>query len=147
MVAGYTILQPRVEISPLSASTSRFAALFSPAAGLDPYTRAVSDVYQDLFGEGTFIGKGIYDVADFERSLHDVVPENALLSHDLFEGLHGRAGLVSDIRPARGVPVALPRPHPPARPLGARRLATAAVARAAACPPPAAARAATALRR
>jgi cyclic beta-1,2-glucan synthetase len=93
---GYTVLQPRVEITPLSAAKSRFAALFSPAAGLDPYTRAVSDVYQDLFGEGTFIGKGIYDVADFERSLHDVVPVNALLSHDLFEGVHGRVGLLSD---------------------------------------------------
>ena len=90
--AGYTILQPRVEISPLSAGASRFSALFAPGAGLDPYTRAVSDLYQDLFGEGIFIGKGIYDVDDFERSLHDVVPENTLLSHDLFEGLHGRTG-------------------------------------------------------
>ena len=96
LVAGYTVLQPRVEVSPLSAGVSRFSALFSPAAGLDPYTRAVSDVYQDLFAQGTFIGKGIYDVADFERSLDDVVPDNALLSHDLFEGLHGRAGLLSD---------------------------------------------------
>jgi cyclic beta-1,2-glucan synthetase len=96
VAAGYTVLQPRVEISPLSAGTSRFSKLFSPAAGLDPYTRAVSEIYQDLFGKGTFIGKGIYDVADFERSLDDVVPDNALLSHDLFEGLHGRAGLVSD---------------------------------------------------
>jgi cyclic beta-1,2-glucan glucanotransferase len=96
VVEGYSILQPRVEISPLSARTSRFAALFAPAAGLDPYTRAVSDVYQDLFGEGTFVGKGIYDVADFERSLHDVAPDNALLSHDLFEGLLARAALLSD---------------------------------------------------
>ncbi len=96
IVAGYTILQPRVEISPLSADTSRFSALYSPAAGLDPYTRAVSDLYQDLFAEGSFIGKGIYDVAAFERSLAGTVPENALLSHDLFEGLQGRAGLVSD---------------------------------------------------
>jgi cyclic beta-1,2-glucan synthetase len=96
VASGYTVLQPRVEITPLSANASRFSALFSPAAGLDPYTRAVSDLYQDLFAEGTFIGKGIYDVADFERSLEDVVPENALLSHDLFEGLHGRVGLLSD---------------------------------------------------
>ena len=96
VLEGYSILQPRVEISPLSARTSRFAALFAPAAGLDPYTRAVSDVYQDLVGEGTFVGKGIYDVADFARSLHDVVPDNALLSHDLFEGLHARAALLSD---------------------------------------------------
>ncbi|MGE0521257.1 MAG: cellobiose phosphorylase, partial [Candidatus Binatia bacterium] len=94
--AGYTILQPRIEINPVSASASRFATLFAPAAGLDPYVHAVSDVYQDLFGEGTYVGKGIYDVADFERSLTGLVPDNTLLSHDLFEGVAGRAGLLSD---------------------------------------------------
>src|SRR5262249_55477084 len=95
-LAGYTVLQPRVEISPLSA-TSFFARVFSGGGALDPYTRAVSDVYQDLFGEGIYAGKGIYDVSAFHRSLADRVPDEALLSHDLFEGVHGRAGLVTDI--------------------------------------------------
>ncbi len=97
VVAGYTVLQPRVEIKPTSAGRSLFAQVFSGDTGLDLYTRAVSDVYQDLFGEGIYAGKGIYDVAAFERSLAGRVPDNALLSHDLFEGIHGRAGLVTDV--------------------------------------------------
>ncbi len=97
VVAGYTILQPRVEIMPASAGRSPFTRIFSGDTGLDLYTRAVSDVYQDLFGEGIYAGKGIYDVAAFERSLKGRVPENSLLSHDLFEGLHGRVGLVTDV--------------------------------------------------
>jgi cyclic beta-1,2-glucan synthetase len=94
---GYTILQPRTEISPTSANKSLFTRIFSGDVGLDLYTLAVSDVYQDLIGEGIYVGKGIYDVRNFELSLEGVVPENALLSHDLFEGIHGRAGLVTDI--------------------------------------------------
>jgi cyclic beta-1,2-glucan synthetase len=97
VVAGYTVLQPRVEIRPTSAGRSLFTQVFSGDAGLDLYTRAVSDVYQDLFGAGIYAGKGIYDVTAFERSLAGRVPENALLSHDLFEGVHGRAGLVTDV--------------------------------------------------
>jgi cyclic beta-1,2-glucan synthetase len=97
IAAGYTILQPRTEISPTSANRSLFTRLFTGAGGLDLYTLAVSDVYQDLFGEGIYVGKGIYDVAGFERSLEGIIPENALLSHDLFEGIMGRAGLVTDI--------------------------------------------------
>jgi len=97
VTAGYTILQPRTEISAPSANRSLFTRIFAGDTGLDLYTLAVSDVYQDLFGEGIFVGKGIYDVAAFERSLEGRVPENALLSHDLFEGIHGRAGLVTDI--------------------------------------------------
>jgi cyclic beta-1,2-glucan synthetase len=97
VVAGYTVLQPRVEITPTSAAQSRFAQIFSGDIGLDLYTHAVSDVYQDLFGEGIYAGKGIYDVAAFERSLEGRAPNNALLSHDLFEGIHGRAGLVTDV--------------------------------------------------
>ena len=73
------------------------SAIFSGSAGIDPYASAVSDVYQDLFGEGSFTGKGIYDVDAFEAALADRVPENALLSHDLFEGVFARAGLVTDI--------------------------------------------------
>jgi cyclic beta-1,2-glucan synthetase len=97
VIAGYTILQPRMQIKPVVANRSLFTRVFSGDTGLDMYTRAVSDVYQDLFGEGIYAGKGIYDVAAFERSLAGRVPENALLSHDLFEGIHGRAGLVTDV--------------------------------------------------
>ncbi|MFN2283650.1 MAG: GH36-type glycosyl hydrolase domain-containing protein, partial [Anaerolineae bacterium] len=97
VTAGYTVLQPRTEIGPSSVNRSPFSRIFSGDIGLDLYTRAVSDVYQDLFGEGSYVGKGIYDVDAFERSLAGCVPENALLSHDLFEGVHGRAGLVTDV--------------------------------------------------
>jgi cyclic beta-1,2-glucan synthetase len=103
VVSGYTVLQPRVEVAP-GGEWSLFAHLFSGDTVLDLYSRAVSDAYQDLFGEGTFVGKGIYEVSSFERSLRKRVPENALLSHDLFEGLHGRAGLVSDIVVLEGYP-------------------------------------------
>ncbi|HEY2963409.1 MAG TPA: glucoamylase family protein [Pyrinomonadaceae bacterium] len=97
VVRGYSILQPRVSISLGSASRSRFVQIFSGYAGIDPYTTAVSDVYQDLFGEGNFTGKGLYDVDAFQRALNDRVPENALLSHDLFESLFARAALTTDI--------------------------------------------------
>lgn len=94
---GYGILQPRVSVTLESAARSRFARVFSGNTGIDPYTTAASDVYQDLFGEGSYTGKGLYDVDAFERALGERVPENALLSHDLFEGLYARAGLVTDI--------------------------------------------------
>ncbi|MFN2491531.1 MAG: GH36-type glycosyl hydrolase domain-containing protein [Pyrinomonadaceae bacterium] len=97
IVRGYGILQPRVSISLGSASRSKFARIFSGNTGIDPYTTAVSDVYQDLFGEGSFTGKGLYNVDAFEASLADRVPENRLLSHDLFESLFARAGLATDI--------------------------------------------------
>ncbi|MCP4536804.1 MAG: hypothetical protein GY832_06630 [Chloroflexi bacterium] len=97
ITAGYTVLQPRVEIKMTGADQSRFAQIFAGDTGLDLYTLAVSDVYQDLFGEGIYAGKGIYDVAAFERSLAGRVPDNALLSHDLFEGVHGRVGLITDV--------------------------------------------------
>jgi len=97
IVEGYGILQPRVDISIRSASRSRFAALLSGDTGVDFYTRAVSDVYQDLFGEGIFTGKGIYDVEAFHRVLEHRFPCNAVLSHDLIEGVYARTGLVSDI--------------------------------------------------
>ena len=96
VVAGYTILQPRVEIAP-HGSESLFARLFGGDTAIDIYSRAVSNVYQDLVGTGNYVGKGIYDVAAFTRSLEGRIPENNLLSHDLWEGLHGRAGLASDI--------------------------------------------------
>jgi cellulose synthase/poly-beta-1,6-N-acetylglucosamine synthase-like glycosyltransferase len=94
---GYGILQPRVSVTFMSAAGSLFARLYAGHTGVDPYTTAVSDTYQDLFGEGIFTGKGLYDVDAFMASLADNVPENALLSHDLFEGVHARAALVSDV--------------------------------------------------
>ncbi len=97
VVKGYGILQPRVGTTLTSSSQSRFAQIFSNNAGIDPYTAASSDVYQDVFGEGSFIGKGLYDVDAFEQSLAERVPENSILSHDLFEGLYARSGLVTDI--------------------------------------------------
>ncbi len=95
---GYGILQPRMGVSLPSTNRSRYAQLCGTDAGVDPYTRAVSDVYQDLFHEGSFIGKGIYDVDAFERSLKDRFPENRILSHDLLEGCYARAGLLSDVQ-------------------------------------------------
>lgn len=97
VVNGYGILQPRVAVSLPSAYQSRFAVVHSGHPGVDPYTTAVSDVYQDLYGEGSYTGKGIYDVDAFERATHGRFPENTLLSHDLIEGNYARAGLVTDI--------------------------------------------------
>ncbi|CAA6604718.1 putative glycosyltransferase 36 [Rhodospirillaceae bacterium LM-1] len=94
---GYGILQPRVVASLPSASRSRYARLYAGEPGIDPYTHAVSDVYQDLFGEGSFIGKGIYDVDAFEQALSGRFPENRVLSHDLLEGCYARSGLLSDV--------------------------------------------------
>jgi len=94
---GYGILQPRVGVSLTSAHKSHFAAIHSGHPGVDPYTTAVSDVYQDLYGEGSFTGKGIYDVEAFEHATNGRFPENTLLSHDLIEGTYTRAGLATDI--------------------------------------------------
>jgi cyclic beta-1,2-glucan synthetase len=94
---GYGILQPRMAVSLPAAGQSRYAQIFGAEPGIDPYTREVSNVYQDLFGEGSFIGKGIYDVDAFERSLKGRFPENRILSHDLLEGCYARAGLLSDV--------------------------------------------------
>ena len=98
IVEGYSILQPRIAVSLPSAARSRYVKLFSGEPGIDPYTRMVSDVYQDVFHEGSFIGKGIYDVDAFERALGGRFPENRILSHDLLEGSYARAALVSDIQ-------------------------------------------------
>jgi cyclic beta-1,2-glucan synthetase len=97
VVEGYGVLQPRIGISTQSAARSWLARLLSGQTGFDIYTRAVSDPYQDLFGEGIFTGKGIYDVDVFHTVLEHRFPENALLSHDLVEGMFARVGLVSDI--------------------------------------------------
>jgi cyclic beta-1,2-glucan synthetase len=97
VVTGYGILQPRVGVSVQSAARSRLASIYSGQTGFDIYTRAVSDVYQDLYGEGSFAGKGIYEVDTVHRVLDRRFPRNALLSHDLIEGAYARAGLLSDV--------------------------------------------------
>jgi len=116
VVHGYGILQPRITSTlPAEHEATVFQRVYSGAAGIDPYASAVSDVYQDLFGEGSYTGKGIYDLAAFEASAADRAPENAMLSHDLFEGIFARAGLVTDIELFDGFPshylVAAARQH------------------------------------
>jgi len=116
VVEGYGVLQPRVTPSlPIGREGSLFQRIFSSMSGIDPYAAAVSDVYQDLFGEGSYTGKGIYDVDAFEAALEGRVRENTLLSHDLFEGTFARAGLASDIEVVEEFPsrydVAAARQH------------------------------------
>jgi len=115
VVEGYAVLQPRVTPPLPGREGSWFQRLSSGPAGIDPYAAAVSDVYQDLWGEGSYTGKGIYDVDAFEAALAGRVPENALLSHDLFEGVFARAGLVTDIELFESAPshygVAAARQH------------------------------------
>ncbi len=96
VVSGYTVVQPRVEPSPMVEDTSWFSRVFMGDTAVDIYSRAASDVYQDLFGAGVYVGKGIYELDAFVRSV-GTVPENALASHDLFEGIHGRVALATDI--------------------------------------------------
>ena len=98
VIEGYGILQPRVAVSLQGSIQSRYARLFGNEPGIDPYTRAVSDVYQDVFTEGSFIGKGIYDVDAFEHALNARMPVNRILSHDLLEGCYARAALLSDVQ-------------------------------------------------
>ncbi len=95
--AGYTVLQPRAQVRPAVVNQSIFTRAYAGDSLIDLYSRAVSDGYQDLFGEGNYVGKGLYDVDAFQRSLQDKVPVNHLLSHDLFEALQGRCGLVTDV--------------------------------------------------
>ncbi len=116
VVEGYGVLQPRVTPSlPTGREGSIFQRVFSSASGIDPYAFAVSDVYQDLLGEGSYSGKGIYDVNIFEAALRGRVPDNALLSHDLFEGTFARSGLASDVEVVEEFParydVAATRQH------------------------------------
>ena len=116
VVAGHGVLQPRVTPSlPIGSQSSLFQWAFSGPNGLDPYTFAVSDVYQDLFDEGSFVGKGIYDIDAFEASLAGCIPENSVLSHDLLEGTFARAALASDIEVVEEFPsrydVELSRQH------------------------------------
>jgi cyclic beta-1,2-glucan synthetase len=97
VVEGYAILQPRISFHMPAAHRSRFTRVWAGSAGVDPYSAAVSDIYQDLFGSGSFTGKGIYDVDAFEAATGDTFPDNHILSHDLIEGNFARCGLVTDI--------------------------------------------------
>lgn len=105
VVSGYAILQPRVTPAlPLGREGSLYQRVFSGPGGMDPYAAAVSDVYQDLFGEGSYTGKGIYDVDAFEAAMAGRIGENSVLSHDLFEGVFARAGLASDVEVVEEAP-------------------------------------------
>jgi cyclic beta-1,2-glucan synthetase len=104
VVEGYAILQPRASIRLTSANQSRFTRLYAGETGFDPYTKEVSDVYQDIFGEGSFVGKGIYDVDAFQQSLHGRFPENLILSHDLLESGFARSALLSGVEVFEDVP-------------------------------------------
>lgn len=104
VVEGYGLLQPRIGIDIESANASLFSKIYAGEGGIDPYTTAVSDVYQDLFGEGIYTGKGIYDVDVFRDLLRDTIPDNSILSHDLLEGSFVRTGLVTDVELIDGFP-------------------------------------------
>lgn len=101
---GYGLLQPRISVDIVSANASRFSRIFAGQGGIDIYTNAVSDIYQDYFGEGIFTGKGIYELRVFQGILRNKIPENTVLSHDLIEGAHVRTGLVTDIELIDGYP-------------------------------------------
>lgn len=105
VVEGYGLIQPRINVSTESANSTLFSRIFAGQGGIDPYTTAISDVYQDCFGEGIFTGKGIYDVSVFQKALHDAVPDNTVLSHDLLEGSYIRVGLATNLVLVDGYPV------------------------------------------
>lgn len=101
---GYGLMQPRISVSTLSANKTMFSRIFSGETGIDMYTTAISDVYQDIFKEGIFTGKGIYDIDIFNLMLQGEIPENSVLSHDLLEGCYTRTALVTDIELIDGYP-------------------------------------------
>ncbi|MDR0405358.1 MAG: glycosyl transferase, partial [Clostridiales bacterium] len=104
VVSGYAVMQPKIDMDIESANTSFFSRVFAGQGGIDTYSGAVSDVYQDLFDEGIFTGKGIFDVDVFHQLLPKAVPENTVLSHDLLEGCYLRCALVSDVAFTDGFP-------------------------------------------
>lgn len=104
VIAGYGLIQPHIGIDVVSANQSRFSQIFAGTGGIDPYVYASSDIYQDLFGEAIFTGKGIYDLEVFQKVLKDTIPDNAVLSHDLLEGSYLRTGLATDIELIDGYP-------------------------------------------
>ena len=104
VVGGYGLMQPRINVDIVAANKSRFAQIMAGQGGLDVYSGAISDIYQDLFGEGIFTGKGIFDVDIFNEILPRAIPENTVLSHDLLEGCFIRCGLISDVSFIDGFP-------------------------------------------
>ena len=104
IISGHGIIQPHIGIDIVSANQSKFSQIFAGTGGIDPYVCASSDIYQDLFGEAIFAGKGIYDLEVFQKVLKDTLPDNAILSHDLLEGSYLRAGLATDIELIDGYP-------------------------------------------
>ncbi|MDD3706448.1 MAG: glycosyl transferase, partial [Clostridiaceae bacterium] len=104
VIEGYGLLQPRISVDIVSANVSKFARVFAGQGGIDIYTNAISDIYQDYFGEGIFTGKGIYELGVFQGILRNAIPENSVLSHDLIEGAHVKTGLVTDIELIDGYP-------------------------------------------
>ncbi|MCF6466681.1 GH36-type glycosyl hydrolase domain-containing protein [Clostridium sp. Cult2] len=101
---GYGIIQPRILVDIKSSNKSMFTRIFAGAGGIDPYSTAISDIYQDLFGEAIFTGKGIYDLEVFKNCIHNGIPENSVLSHDLLEGSLIRVGLATDVELIDGYP-------------------------------------------
>jgi len=104
VIDGYALIQPHISIDVVSANKSKFSRIFAGTGGIDPYVCASSDIYQDVFGEAIFTGKGIYDLKVFQKVLEGTIPENIVLSHDLLEGSYLRAGLVTDIELVDGYP-------------------------------------------
>ncbi|ERI94105.1 glycosyltransferase family 36 [Clostridiales bacterium oral taxon 876 str. F0540] len=104
VLRGYGLMQPRVSVGSIAANKTMFSKIFSGETGIDMYTTAVSDVYQDLFGEGIFTGKGIYDIDVFNFMLKNEIPENTVLSHDLLEGSYVRSALITDVELIDGYP-------------------------------------------
>jgi len=104
VVDGYGLLQPKISMDLQASNMSAFSKIFAGQGGIDAYSGAVSDVYQDLFDEGIYTGKGIYDVGVFDKIMGDLIPENTVLSHDLLEGCYVRCGLVSDVTFIDGFP-------------------------------------------
>ena len=104
VVDGYGIMQPRIGMDLSLSQKSLFIELFSMKGGVDFYTNAISDIYQDYFGEGIFTGKGIYDVELYNTILKNEFPENTILSHDLLEGNFLRCGLITDVMLLDGYP-------------------------------------------
>lgn len=97
VVFGYALMQPRVATTLVSAMKTEYASLLSHDPGIDPYTNAASDIYQDLFNQGSYVGKGIYDLVAFEEAVEKRFPDNHILSHDLIEGCFARSGLLADL--------------------------------------------------
>lgn len=105
---GYGLLQPRIGVELGAANRSQFARIFAGQGGIDPYSATASDVYHDLFDQGTYTGKGIFEVDTFLTCLDGRFPQNTILSHDLLEGAYLHAGLISDIELTDSYPYKVP---------------------------------------